>query len=236
MIVYGKYGTKYQLNSQPYKRDYDGEYFRVNSMLDKQAKIYFKNFRTSDQESQVLSAATGNMPIQNDYPDEPVYLKGKFVGYISAYEQAEMPEGDAVTSPVAMPHPIELTSAGVIAACVVIGILLSVLFVTVIFDRITAGCSKNVVYYNFNGIPMMIGGLLALGFCTYRFKDRGIMPIVLTLPAFIIGGGIVFLAIYLLVKLFETVISLIVPIITAIIVIAMIILGIKWLLKSIGIR
>ena len=236
MVVYGKYKSRYDLITPAYHRDSDGEYYKVKSMPDKQAKLYFKNFRTKEQEYKVISAINGDMPLEKEDPIEVVYHNGKFVGYITDLEESyDAPEEfDVATIPTSPSFSFSPTIG--IIFCAIIGIVLSAVLYLFVFNHIASLCSETVAFYNFIGFPMRVGGIAALIFCAYYFKDRAGVSVILSIPAYIVGAALIFLIIFILVNVIEIAMSLIVPVISFIIVAALVVWGIKYLLKSLGIR
>lgn len=236
MVVYGKYKTKYVLMKEPHCSDSDGAYYKIQSMPDKQAKLYFKNFRTKEQEYKVISAINGDMPLEKEDPIEVVYNNGKFVGYITDFEESyDVPE--EIDVGVISDHPrISFSPSMGIIFCAIIGLVLSAVLYLFAFNHIASLCSETVAFYNFNGFPMMVGGIAALVFCAYYFKDRAGLSVLLSIPAYIIGASLIFLVIFVLVNVIEIAMSLIVPVISFLVVAALVVWGIKYLLKSFGIR
>lgn len=235
MVVYGKYRSRYDLITPAYHRDSDGEYYKVKSMPDKQAKLFFKNYRTKEQEYKVISAINGDMPLEKEDPIEVVYHNGKFVGYIADFEEFEaIPEPSPVPPPG--PSPIFISPTMGVIFCAIIGIVLSAILYLSVFEHIASLCSETVAFYNFNGFPMMVGGIAALVFCAYYFKEQVVLSVLLSIPAYAVGAALIFLVIFILVNVIEIAMSLVVPVISFLITAALIVWGIKYLLKSIGIR
>lgn len=231
-VVNGKYKSRYDLITPAYQRDNDGEYCKIKSMPDKQAKIYFKNYRTKEQEYKVISAINGDMPLEKEDPIEVVYHNGKFVGYITDFEEAyEKPEEIYVEPLPSQPAMSFSPTAGVIL-CIIIGIALSALLYLVVFDHIASSCSESVAFYNFNGIPMMVGGIAALIFSTYYFKDRAGLSVLLSVPAHVVGAALIFMLIFILVNVITVAMSYVFRVVSALIVIALIVWGAKLLFKS----
>lgn len=226
MVVYGKYKSRYDLITPAYQRDNDGEYCKIKSMPDKQAKLYFKNYRTKEQEYKVISAINGDMPLEKEDPVEVVYHNGKFVGYITDLEE-ELPEPVPVPP---TPAPSFSPKVGEIL-CIIIGIALSALLYLVVFDNIASVCSESVAFYNFKGFPMMVGGIAALIFSTYYFRERTALAVLLSAPAYVIGAAVIFLLIFILVNVIQIAMSLVLKAISWIVVIVLIVWGIKRLLR-----
>lgn len=236
MVVYGKYKSRYDLITPAYHRDNDGEYYKVKSMPDKQAKLYFKNFRTKEQEYKVISAINGDMPLEKEDPIEVVYHNGRFAGYITDFEESyDMPEETDI-GVIPGPTGISFSPTMGVIFCAIIGLVLSAVLYLFVFNHIASLCSETVAFYNFNGFPMMVGGIAALVFCAYYFKDRAGLSVLLSIPAYTIGAALIFLVIFVLVNVIEIAMSLIVPVISFLIVAALVVWGIKYLLKSLGIR
>lgn len=237
MVVYGKYKSRYDLITPAYHRDSDGEYFKVKSMPDKQAKLYFKNFRTKEQEYKVISAINGDMPLEKEDPIEVVYHNGRFVGYITDLEESYDISDEVVGySTLPVPPSVSFSPTMCVIFCAIIGLALSAVLYLFVFNHIASLCSETVAFYNFNGFPMMVGGIAAIVFCAYYFKDRAGLSVLLSIPAYIIGAALIFLVIFVLVNVIEIAMSLIVPVISFLIVAALVVWGIKYLLKSLGIR
>lgn len=236
MVVYGKYKSRYDLITPAYHRDSDGEYYKLKSMPDKQAKLYFKNFKTKEQEYKVISAINGDMPLEKEDPIEVVYHNGKFVGYITDFEESyDAPEEFDVTT-IPTSHSFSLSPIMGVIFCVIIGIVLSAVLYLFVFNHIASLCSETVAFYNFNSFPMMVGGIVALVFCVYHFKDQPGLSVLFSIPAYVIGATLIFFVIFILVNVIEIAMSLIVPVISFLIIAALVVWGIKNLLKSIGIR
>lgn len=236
MVVYGKYKSRYDLITPACHRDSDGEYYKIKSMPDKQAKLYFKNFQTKEQEYKVISAINGDMPLEKEDPMEVVYHNGKFVGYITDFEESyDMPE-ELDAGVTAAPPAITFSPALGLIFCAVIGLVLSAVLYLFVFNHIASLCSETVAFYNFNGFPMMVGGIAALVFCTWHFRGRAALSVLLSIPAYAAGAAVIFLLIFVLVRGVEIAMSLVVPVLSVLIVAALVVWGIKYLLKSLGIR
>lgn len=237
MMVYGKYKTKYDLMVPAYHRDNDGEYFKVKAMPDKQAKVYFKSFRTKEQEIKVISAINGDMPIEREAPLEVVYQNGKFVGYITDFaESYDLPERFDEGAAILTSPTFSFSPWMGLLFCLIIGMALSATLYLLAFDRIAALCSETVAFYNFQGIPMIVGGVLALIISSCCCKDKALIAVALAIPAFVLGAAVVFGIIFLLVKVVEFLKSIIVSVISFLIFAAVFIWGVKRILRSIGIR
>lgn len=218
MIVYGKHRRKYSLYKNPVSQDYDGAVYAVAGNSDILVKVYLNEYRTAEKEKEVIDTVNGICSMLGEMPIDVVYSNGRFVGYI--FENGE----ESFAVPMADPIPVDIPpltpsmgKAATILSVLGIGLVFSFLVYFLIFEMLTNVVNEAFIYWNFNGIPMILGGCGLMLFAFLNFSDRGYMTLVISAIAYILGSAVVFGCICLLVAAFTFTANLISSLLPAII-------------------
>lgn len=199
MIVYGKRRKKYVLSQVPVSQDYDGAVYSVPTDPDVLVKIYQPEYRTSETEKLVIDTANGKCSMLDESPVDVVYANGRFAGYIFEPSAPTVPAevNDVPSLPVG--PPAKMNEVAVLLICIAIGLGLSALTYFFIFDNLRAMIGDPYCYWNFSGIPMIVGGWAFMLIAYFQFRDRGAQAVVIGVVAFALGAAVVFGLISLLV-------------------------------------
>lgn len=224
MIVYGKHRKKYVLSANPVSQEYDGAVYAVPAEPDYLVKIYQQEYRTPETERHVIDTVNGTSRMIEEFPVDVVYANGRFAGYIFERSAAEVPVEEDVVIPPPAPRR-SLGNAGALMITAILGIGLSFLVYFCIFGFLERSIGDPYCHWNFDGIPMIVGGWIVMLLAFFKFGDRGAVTVILSLVGFALGAVLVFALIALIIFLLNLV-KLLIP---AVIVIVAII----WLLKSV---
>lgn len=199
MIVYGKRRKKYVLAQNPVSQDYDGAVYAVPNNKDILVKIYQPEYRTPETEKLVIDTANGKCSMLDENPVDVVYANGRFAGYIFETSAPALPADDI---PEVRPVRREgLSTPLALLICCGASLIFSVLIYFVIFNLLRTAVGEPYGYWNFNGIPMIVGGWVLMGMSFFYFRDRGTLTAILGVIAFPVGAAVIFGAIVLLVWL-----------------------------------
>lgn len=226
MIVYGKYKQKYVLSAKPISQDQDGAVYTVPGNPDIRVKIYRPEFRNSSMEKQVIDTANGTCSMLDEFPIDVVYANGRFAGYI--FEDSAVEEAPAFDVPMPVPTQPGLPEALVTLITVGAAIVWTLLIYFVLFNVIAGAINEVYAFWNFKGIPMILGGWVLTIFALLKFRDQGNTTLIVSLVSFPVGAGILFGVVCLLVWLIALAFSLIEVILPTVIAIAIIV----WLFKK----
>lgn len=229
MIVYGKWHKKYILSQVAVSQDFDGAVYSVPANPDILVKIYQPEYRTAETEKLVIDTANGKCSMLDESPVDVVYTNGRFAGYIfeASAPVAPLELDDEPIPPVRQQR--EMNSLGVLLSSIAVGLCLSGLIFFVAFDWLRAMFGNPYCYWNFNGIPMIVGGWTLMLFAFIQFRDRGAQTIAIAFVAFILGAVVVFGLISLIVWLLSlawTLSKAILPTVLTIIIVV-------WIVKAI---
>lgn len=228
MIVYGKRRKKYVLSQNPVSKDYDGAVYSVPTNPDVLVKIYQSEYRTSETEKLVIDTANGKCSMLDESPVDVVYANGRFAGYIFEPSAPSVPvEVNDVPQPPVRPRT-EMNEVAVLLICIAAGLGLSALTYFTVFDNLRSMIGDPYCYWNFNGIPMIVGGWALMLIAYFQFRERGVQAVVIGIVAFILGAAVVFGLISLLVWLLTlawTLTKALLPTVLTIIIVV-------WLLKT----
>ena len=229
MIVYGKRRKKYVLSEKPVSRDYDGAVYSVPADPDVLVKIYHSEYRTSDTEKLVIDTANGKRSMLDESPVDIVYANGRFAGY-TFEPSATIPEDDMFDTGEKKREKKQpgMNSAAVMLMCLVAGIGLSALTYFVIFDKLWNWIGGTYCYWNFNGIPMIVGGWALLLTTYFQAQNKSAQTVVFAIVAFILGAALVFGLISLVVWLLSLAWTLAKAILPTVLTIVIVV----WLFKS----
>ncbi len=222
MIVYGKHRKKYVLSKAPVSQEYDGAIYAVPSNPDIMVKIYQPEYRSAETERHVIDTANGTCRMVDEFPVDVVYANGRFAGYIFEQSAPELPF-EEMPAPQTRP---EMGSGVGILLCLIAGIGLSALIYCVLFDWLQNAIGGPYCYWNFKGIPMIIGGWALMILAFLQFRDRGGQTVVLSILGFMLGAVVVFGVIALLVLIVSvtaTLVQALLPTVLAILVIVWIV-------------
>ena len=233
MIVYGKHRKKYVLSAAPVSQEYDGAVYSVPAEPDYLVKIYQQEYRTPETERHVIDTVNGTSRMIEEFPVDVVYANGRFAGYIFERSAPEVPVEEPIDIPVnpAKPPRNELGNATALIISALIGICLSLLIYFWIFGLLEKGIGDPYCHWNFNGIPMIVGGWIVLFLAFFQFRDRGAQTVILSAVGFVLGAILMFALISLLVFLIDLVSQLFVLLLPSIIIVVVIICLIKSVLK-----
>ena len=199
MIVYGKRRKKYVLSQDPVSQDYDGAVYPVPANPDVLVKIYQPEYRTSETEKLVIDTANGKCSMLDESPVDVVYSNGRFAGYIFEPSAPSAPvEVDDAPQPTVKPRA-GMNEVAVLLICIAAGLGLSALAYLVVFDKLRVMIGDPYCYWNFNGIPMIVGGWALMLIALFQFRDRGMQAVVIGIVGFLLGAAVVFCLISLLV-------------------------------------
>lgn len=227
MIVYGKKKKKYVLSQNPVSRDYDGAVYSVSGNQDILIKIYQPEYRTPETEKLVIDTANGRCSMLDENPVDVVYANGRFAGYIFETSAPDLP----VEAPLEI-QPVRregLSTPLAALICIAASVLLSALVYFVIFDKLRPIVGEPYGFWNFNGIPMILGGWVCMGLSLFYFQQKGGLTAVLGVLGFLVGAAVVFLAVSLLVWLIITAWSIVKLVLPAVVTVA----ALVWVVKSV---
>lgn len=230
MIVYGSNHKRYVLSSLSVGQDQNGAIYYAEHEPDFLVKIYHPQFRNPSTERDVIDAINGVRSMLNEIPLDVVYLNGRFAGYI--YQKS---------SPIAPPtnYPVQLVQRSSsnaldgtpVLICIGVGIVLSALVYFLLFSLLKNTFADDYIFWNFKGIPMIIGGWIALLLVVLKSRQEIGATIGFGAIGFIIGSILVFLLICTLVYMFSVAAAIMKPLLPTIIVIVIVVLLVKSLLK-----
>lgn len=251
--IKGKYGLIYEYEKSKGVSSGDGIVYPVENEPGKKIKILNKSTCTKEKEMEIESAMNGSGEFYGPLPVDVLNSKGKFAGY-AFYEEdtTETSQPDPVPRPDFPPFepnvnpPIspeqgisQRKGLGVtqkIMAAALVGIVLSILdlmvffnlYINLIYGILPIEIVEQCYTYNFNGIIAVIGGLIGI---FLAFKQNASEPIIFILSLvalYLVGMAAVFFLITLIVSALHIFIALI----PTLVVIAIMIYGIKWVLRS----
>lgn len=227
MIVYGKRRKKYVLSQNAVSQDYDGAVYSVPANPDILVKIYQPEYRTSETEKLVIDTVNGKCSMLDESPVDVVYANGRFAGYIFETSAQSVPvEPIDVLPPPSVPRA-RMNEMTVLLICIVIGLGLSALAYFIVFDILNSIIGDPYCYWNFDGIPMIIGGWALMLITYFQFRERGAQAIVISTVAFLLGSAVVFGAISLVIWLLSLAWTLAQALLPTVLTIAIVV----WLLK-----
>lgn len=226
MIVYGKRRKKYVLSQTSVSQDYDGAIYSVPGNPDIRVKIYQPEYCTPETEKTVIDTANGKCSMLGEFPMDVVYANGRFVGYI--FEQSVPNVSDDI--PVELPITPRRGMGAVTALLLSIaaGMVLSALIYFVVFGVLEGMIGGAFCRWNFDGIPMIIGGWCLMMFVYLQFRDSGMQAVVVGIAAFLMGAVFVFGLICMIVKMLSLAWILTEALLPTILTIVIVI----WLLKT----
>ena len=229
MIVYGKYKQKYVLSAKPVSQDHDGAIYTVPGNPDIKVKIYRPEFRNSSMEKQVIDTANGTCSMLDEFPTDVVYSNGRFAGYIfeDAVEEAPLPD------PIPLP-PVKtgMSEAAIVLIGLGVGIAISLLIYYVLFGVIADAVGETYAFWNFKGVPMILGGWALMVLTFLKFRDQGNATLIASLVAFPVGVGLVFGVICLLVWLIAAAFSMLEITLPILLLFALLIWAIRRLIRG----
>ena len=228
MIVYDKRHKKYILSQQPISQDYDGAIYSVPSNPDILVKIYETEYRTSQVEKEVIDAANGTRSMSGERPVDIVYTNGRFAGYtfeVSIPVQETIPE---LPLPPVKTHR-KMSAWVVMLLCIILGAGLSLLIYFVGFEYLESIIGGSYCHWNFDGVPMIFGGWIAMIFSCIRFNEGGAQAVLFGLISYLVGAVLVFGLISLLVWL----VTLAIGVLKLLVPIFIMIFGIVLIVKSV---
>lgn len=229
MIVYGKGRKKYVLSEKPVSRAYDGAVYEVPADPDVLVKIYQTQYRTSETEKLVIDTVNGKCSMLDESPMDIVYSKGRFAGYTFEPSAPKLPDSDFdVPERTVKKRNGEMNSAVVLLICLAAGLGLSALTYFVIFESLWSWIGGAYCYWNFNGIPMIVGGWALMLLTYFRSRDKGGQTVVVSIVAFLLGAALVFGVISLIVWLLSLAWTLAKALLPTILTIVIVI----WLIKA----
>ena len=199
MQVYGKRRRKYTLPNNPISQDYDGAVYSVVDNSDILIKIYRKEHCTAEKEKEVIDTVNGVCSMLGEMPIDAVYRNGRFAGYIYENEQREhISFEDLAPEPAPVKKPA-MGSVPTILGVLGIGLALSLLTYFLIFGLLANLVNDTCAFWNFNGIPMILGGCGLMLFAFLNFSDRGGLTLLLAAGAYLLGSAVTFGLVCLLV-------------------------------------
>ena len=233
MIVYSSNHKRYVLSTQSVGQDQSGASYYAEREPDILVKIYHPQFRNPSTEQDVIDAINGVRSMLNEIPLDVVYLNGRFAGYIYQKSSPIVPPMMPSTQPVQPMQraPRTAPDGALVLICIGIGIVLSALVYFVLFNILKNSFGDDYIFWNFKGIPMIIGGWIALLVILMKSKQEIGSTIGFGALAFIIGSIFVFLFICALVYLFSVAAAIMKPVLPTIITIVIIVVLIKTLIK-----
>lgn len=230
MIVYGKRRKKYVLSANPVSQEYDGAVYSVPAEPDYLVKIYQQEYRTAETERHVIDTVNGTSRMIEEFPVDVVYANGRFAGYIFERCAQDLPVEEEIV--ISQPKPRrDMGNAGALMLSAVLGIGLSLLFYFVIFGILEKSIGDPYCRWNFDGIPMIVGGWLVMLLAFFQFRDRGAQTVILSAVGFILGAFIMFGLISLIVFLINLASMLINLLLPSVIVIVVVVMLLKNILK-----
>lgn len=204
MVVSGmRTGKKYVLGEKPVQKEQDGNIYRVPKYANTMVKMYNRDCRKTMQ-LRVVNAINGEDVWLGPEPIEPVNHNGSFVGYVFETEQtAEEPQQLAAPS---APRRTGVSTAGLFVISAVMGAVFTALIYLLLFDAITHGFSDGYIRYNAKGIPMIVGGWIAMELGVLMLSSQvtsDVIKVICLAVAYAVGSAAVFLAICLVVFVVE---------------------------------
>ena len=190
MIVYGKRRKKYVLSQTSVSQDYDGAIYSVPGNPDILVKIYQPEYCTPETEKMVIDTANGKCSMLGEFPVDVVYANGRFAGYIFEQSVPAAPVDIQVETPP--PTRSGMSTAVSLILCIAAGMVLSALIFFVVFGALESIIGGAFCRWNFDGIPMIIGGWCLMMFAYLQFRDRGAQAVVVGIAAFLLGAAVVF--------------------------------------------
>ena len=231
MIVYGSNRKRYVLSSASAWQDQNGAIYYAEHEPDIMVKIYHQQYRTPETERDVIDAINGVRSMLNEIPQDIVYMNGRFAGYI--FQQSgfvpQMQDPSQYSPPIPTRQPAGRTPLNPLTVLISIGvgIALSALEFFVLFDILKWSFGEEYAIWNFKGIPMIIGGWIAMIVVLSRStQDTGI-TIAFAALGFFIGSIAVFLITCALVYMFSFATSVMKALLPTIIVVGIVVLLIK---------
>ena len=228
MIVYGKQRKKYVLSQNPVSQDYDGAVYSVPEDPDILVKIYRPDYCTYETEKRVMDTANGKCSMLGEFPVDVVYTNGRFAGYIFKPSAPAVPS-EPTPSPKPQPMMGEMAA---LLICLATGLALSALNYFIVFDKLRALFADVYCHWNFNGIPMIIGGWILMLVAYFQFRQKGMQAVIISIAAFLLGAIMVFGLISVLVWLLNAAFTLAKAILLAVLTILIVV----WFFKSLFIK
>lgn len=233
MIVYGSNRKRYVLSTLSVGQDQSGASYYAEHEPDILVKIYHPQFRNPSTERDVIDAINGVRSMLNEIPLDVVYLNGRFAGYIY---QKSSPNTPPTYYPAQSVQPIQRSPRNapdgtLVLICMGIGIALSALVYFVLFNLLKGTFGDDYIFWNFKGIPMIIGGWIVLLLVLLKSRQEIGSTIGFSALGFIIGSILVFLFICALVYMFSVAAAIMKLLLPTIIVVIIIVLLLKSLLK-----
>lgn len=163
MQVLGERGTVYSLIQSNTGVEYDGKKYRVKGKDNVMVKIFLPAMQTDAQKNKVLIAANGGGGMLGPRPIEPVYERGRFVGY--AFEAETLPNA---------PKPPQgdhyLLFAGI---SVVLGLVFSLIVHFVLFGMLTRNAAELYIELLCGGGIMIAAGWILGAVVFYKGMSVG---------------------------------------------------------------
>lgn len=192
MVVYGKRKTKYILSKIPVGGDTDGAIYPVSGREDILVKIYQSNMRTRETENRVIEAMNGVGVMLDANPIDLVYERGKFVGYVLEKEEEYEPLVEEI-KPIEKPvKEKNLNPAVIMLLDIIFGLLLSYAVYFWFFPRLANRIETDKLMYYFSGVPMIVGGWIALIMTAKKVGADSFFDVLLGIIAFIVGCAVLF--------------------------------------------
>lgn len=226
MIVYDSRNKRYVLSTTSAGQDQNGAMYYAQGEPDIMVKIYHPQFRNPSTERDVIDSINGVRSMLNEMPLDVVYQNGKFAGYIY---QKSSPVPFPIPDPVPFPGP-ERTPAPdglLVLIGIGIGLAMSALVYLVLFRILANSFAEEYIFWNFNGIPMILVGWAVMFLVIIKTAKSGFVSLAYGALGFLLGGIVVFFLICALVYMFSAAASIVKLLLPTIITIAVVV----WLLK-----
>lgn len=229
MVVYGQRGSRYVLAASSKSSDYEGAIYEVQNNADIIVKVLDNSYRNADMENRVINAVNSGVSLSGGQPIDVAYSQGRFVGYIleQSWREPEPPAREPVN-----PEPVEQprrAGAGTVVFTVAIGILLSGWLITSGFDKISQMVNAQSMVFSLGGIPMIIGGWIAMLIALRARHNMEPAPAVfISVAAFCIGCAFVLGIIYAIIHMVKNAVS----VVTALLPVIILIVAVVYLIKS----
>ena len=233
MIVSGRNRKRYVLSNAPVSSSLEGSVYSVEGNRDTLVMVYGPSHRKSAEENKVLSAVNRRADLAGRIPIDAVYLQGSFVGYAFERSARSNTQGDhGRPRPAPAPRNSRSLSPLTLLIGLLIGVALSVLIHFALMRGLSGSVDSTVLFFNFNGIPMMITGFLCMGLVCFSCGDKLSAAVLLILAtlAYLAGATVTFFLIWLLVSVVQTSVALLTAILPTLIVIVIVIYVFKKLI------
>lgn len=192
MKVTGNRIKSYVLADKVKGTDYEGAIYEATNLRKPRSmtcvKLYTPMMRTDEQMNKVINAANGMGGILGPIPIEPVYQRGKFVGY--SYEES-------ISNDVTPPSPPKQNSHGTILAAVALGVVFSLLVRFVLLKFLLNISSELAGRMLCKGAIMIFAGWAA-GVFGFRMGSTSAENCIFAAIGFVAGCVVVYVATSLL--------------------------------------